>query len=247
MVIQFENVEFIIFDFDGVLFNGLEAIHFGVKDAIEKYDLNVDFNQATDEIAALIQKLMPIPIPRIILQSYGLLQDLTFLGDRSFFKKLRIGLGIYRTYLKEVEENARFYEGIDEMLEILSAKGIKFAILTSGKKTSVIEKLEAAGLDKYFPEELVIGAYEVTPGHVKPDPEGIEIIFQKANLPQSLLENGGMVMVGDMSTDVQAAKTAFDKKGVKSIAIKSGYDSRIADTNPDLLLEKATQILSKLR
>ncbi|MFX0101547.1 MAG: HAD family hydrolase [Candidatus Hodarchaeota archaeon] len=247
MVIQFENVEFIIFDFDGVLFNGYNAIQVGVKDAIEKYDLSVDQELAIDEIASLIQKLMPIPIPRIILQSYGLLQDLTFLGDRSFFKKLRIGLSIYRLYLKEVEENGRMYDGTDEMLEILSSKGIKFAILTSGKKTSVIEKLKEAGIDKYFPEDLIIGAYEVTPGHVKPDPEGIEIIFKKANLPGSLLEKGGLVMVGDMSTDVQAAKAAFNSKGVKSIAIKSGYDSRISDTNPDLLLEKATQILSKLR
>ncbi|MHA1792260.1 MAG: HAD family hydrolase [Promethearchaeota archaeon] len=247
MVLKFENVKFIIFDFDGVLFNGLEAIKMGVRYAIEKYDLNVDFDQAVDDIAHLIQKLMPIPIPKIILQSYSLLGEVGFLQHfKSYFKKLRVGLSIYREYLKQVE-NMSVYDGIPEMLDILSAKGIKFAIFTSGTRSSVMEKLERAGISQFFPEELIIGAGEVTPGHVKPDPEGIEIIFKKAGLQDKILEDGGLIMVGDMTTDVAAGKNAFNHKGIPTIGIKSGYDSRIADAKPDLLLENATQILTHLR
>ncbi len=243
MVIQFENVKFIIFDFDGVLFNGLDAISRGVEDAINKYSLNVDFKQAVEEIAALIQKLMSMPIPKIVLASYKLLQDLTFLGDRSYFKKLQVGLSIYQQYLKEIE-NMSLYDGIPEMLSILSGKGIKFAILTSGTKASVMQKLEKFGALQYFPENLIIGAGEVTPGRVKPDPEGIEIIVDRASIPGSTIDQGGVVMVGDMHTDVEAGKRAFDGKGVKTVGVKSGYDSSISTVHPDLLLETTTQLLS---
>ena len=239
-------MKFIIFDFDGVLFNGLEAIQSGVKQAIEKYGLSCDFNQAVDEIAALIQDLMPLPIPKIVLNSYTLLQKLSFLNGQSFFKKLQIGLNIYRFYLKEVED-MRLYDGTTEMLDILSSKGIKFAIFTSGTKASVMEKLERENSLKYFPEELIIGAGEVSAGRVKPDPEGIEIIFEKAGLNQELIDKGGLLMIGDMHTDVEAGKSAFEGKGVKTVGIKSGYDSRIGASNPDLILEKTTQLLSYLR
>ena len=246
MVIDFSSVKFIIFDFDGVLFNGLEAIKLGIKDAIAKYSLNdVDYMQAVDEIALLIQKLMAIPIPKIILQSYQLLKELAFLNGKSYFKKLQIGLSIYQQYLKEIEELG-LYEGIPEMLSILDGKGIKFAILTSGMKSSVLEKLKKFGIDSYFPDELIIGAGEVSPGRVKPDPEGIEIIVQRADL-SSLLDENGIIFIGDMHTDVQAGKNAFEGKGVKTVGIKSGYDSKLAEKNPDLLLETTTQLLGYFR
>ncbi|HME53464.1 MAG TPA: HAD hydrolase-like protein [Candidatus Lokiarchaeia archaeon] len=245
MVIEFSNVKFVIFDFDGVLFNGLEAIKLGTKDAIEKYGLNVDFSQAVDEIAALIQKLMAIPIPKIILQSFQLLKELSFLNEKSYFKKLQVGLSIYQQYLKEVEELG-LYDGIPEMLSILESKGIKFAILTSGMKASVLEKLKKFGVEQYFPEDLIIGAGEVTAGHVKPDPEGIEIIVQRAGI-DSLLDDGGVIFIGDMHTDIQAGKNAFDGKGVKTVGVISGYDSKLAESNPDLLLETTTQLLGYFR
>lgn len=245
MVIDFSSCKFIIFDFDGVLFNGLEAIKLGTKQALEKYDLSVDFSQAVDEIAALIQKLMAIPIPKIILQSYKLLKELSFLDEKTYFKKLQIGLSIYQQYLKEIEELG-LYDGIPEMLEILDSKGIKFAILTSGMKASVVEKLKKFGIEQYFSEDLIIGAGEVSAGHVKPDPEGIEIIVQRADLA-SLLDEGGVVFIGDMHTDVEAGKTAFDGKGVKTVGVKSGYDSKLGESNPDLLLETTTQLLGYFR
>jgi phosphoglycolate phosphatase-like HAD superfamily hydrolase len=245
VVVEFNKVKFIIFDFDGVLFNGLEAIKRGVKSGIEKYGLKVDFNQAVDQIAALIQKLMSIPIPKIVLSSYKLLKDLTFLEGLSYFKKLQVGLSIYQEYLKEVE-NMKIYDGIDEMLSILSGKDIKFAILSSGLKASVVEKLKKNGIDQYFPEDLIVGAGEVTPGHVKPDPEGIEIIVHKAGV-KSLVDENGVVMIGDMHTDIEAGKRAFGGQGVKTVGIISGYDSKLASSGADLVLETTTQLLNQFR
>ncbi len=245
MVVEFQKIKFIIFDFDGVLFNGLEAIKKGVKSGIEKYGLKVDFDQAVDQIAALIQKLMSIPIPKIVLGSYKLLKDLTFLEGMTYFKKLQIGLSIYQEYLKEVE-TLKIYDGIDEMLSILRGKGIKFAILTSGMKASVVEKLKKNGIDQYFPEDLVIGAGEITPGRVKPDPEGIEIIVKKAGI-RPLVDANGVVMIGDMHTDIEAGKRAFEGKGVKTVGIISGYDSKLASCGADLVLETTTQLLTQFR
>ncbi len=245
MVVEFQKIKFIIFDFDGVLFNGLEAIKKGVKSGIEKYGLKVDFDQAVDQIAALIQKLMSIPIPKIVLGSYKLLKDLTFLEGMTYFKKLQIGLSIYQEYLKEVE-TLKIYDGIDEMLSILRGKGIKFAILTSGMKASVVEKLKKNDIDQYFPEDLVIGAGEITPGRVKPDPEGIEIIVKKAGI-RPLVDANGVVMIGDMHTDIEAGKRAFEGKGVKTVGIISGYDSKLASCGADLVLETTTQLLTQFR
>ncbi len=245
MVVDFSLVKFVIFDFDGVLFNGLGAIKKGVKSGIEKYGLKVDFDQAVDQIAALIQKLMSIPIPKIILSSHKLLMDLTFLEGLTYFKKLQIGLSIYQEYLKEVE-TMKIYDGVDEMLSILTGKGIKFAILTSGLKTSVVEKLKKNGIDQYFPEELIIGAGEITPGHVKPDPEGIEIIVNKAGI-KPLVDANGVVMIGDMHTDIEAGKRAFGGKGIKTVGVISGYDSKLASCGADLVLGTTTQLLTQFR
>ncbi|NMC05232.1 MAG: HAD hydrolase-like protein [Candidatus Lokiarchaeota archaeon] len=245
MVIEFSKVKFIIFDFDGTLFDGLEAIKRGVKSGIEKYGLKVDFEKAVDEIAALIQKLMSIPIPKIVLGSYKLLKDLTFLEGMSYFKKLQVGLSIYQEYLKEVE-HMKIFDGIDEMLSILAGKGIKFAILTSGLKASVVDKLKKFSIDQHFPEDLVIGAGDVTPGHVKPDPEGIEIIVKRAGV-EALVEQHGIIMVGDMHTDIEAGKRAFEGQGVKTVGIISGYDSKLAGSGADLVLETTTQLLNQFR
>ena len=243
LVIEFDKVRFIIFDFDGVLFNGLEAIQLGVREAVQKHGLDVDFDRAVNDIAALIQDLMPMPIPKIVLSSYTLLGKVEFLKEKSFFKKLQIGLSVYQSYLKHVEDMALF-DGTGEMLEILQGKGIRFAIFTSGTRASVMEKLERCNAARYFSEDMIIGAGEVSPGRVKPDPQGIEIIFEKAGLSRDLLDQGGIVMVGDMYTDIEAGKSAFGGKGVKTVGIKSGYDARIVDAQPDLLLEKTTQLLA---
>ncbi|MBD3186893.1 HAD hydrolase-like protein [Candidatus Bathyarchaeota archaeon] len=244
MVIKFDKVKLVIFDFDGVLFNGLEAIKLGVKNALEKYDLSANFDEAVDDIAHLIQKLMPIPIPKIILKSYNLLNEVSFLSDiKSFFKRLQVGLSVYRQYLKEVE-HMTVYDGVPEMLDVLSGKGIKFAIFTSGTKKSVMNKLEKAGLLHHFPEELIIGAGEVPPGHVKPSPDGIEMIYNIMGLDSSAVQNGEIIMVGDMKTDIIAGKTAFNSKGIGTVGIKSGYDANLPSAKPDLLLENTTQLLS---
>ncbi|MHA1680520.1 MAG: HAD family hydrolase [Promethearchaeota archaeon] len=244
MVIKFENVRLVVFDFDGVLFNGLDAIKLGIRSVIDKYEIKTDFDKAVDDIAHLIQKLMPIPIPKIILKSYSLLSDVGFLSEyKSFFKKLQVGLNVYRGYLKEVE-HMTVYDGTAEMLDVLSSKGIKFAIFTAGTKASVMEKLERSGILHHFPEDLIIGAGEVTPGNVKPHPEGIEIICKKLGFGEKEVSDGAIVMVGDMMSDIIAGKSAFNNKGVGTVGIKSGYDARISEARPDLLLERAAHLLT---
>ena len=84
--INLENYKGIIFDMDGVIFNISEAIKKAVDDSVEKYDINVNPDEAMEEIAHLIEEIQNYPVPKILLNSYDLLK-VEFLEGISFFKK----------------------------------------------------------------------------------------------------------------------------------------------------------------
>ena len=97
--INLENYKGIIFDMDGVIYDISEAIKKAVDDSVEKYDMNVNPDEATEEIAHLIEEIQNYPIPKILLNSYDLLK-VKFLEGISFFKKLRIVIFMFNQFNK---------------------------------------------------------------------------------------------------------------------------------------------------
>jgi len=92
--INLEKYKGIIFDLDGVIYNISEAIEKAVDDSVEKYEMNVNTDEIMEELAHLIEEIQNYPVPKIILNSYDLLQ-VQFLEGLSYFKKLRIAIFLF--------------------------------------------------------------------------------------------------------------------------------------------------------
>ncbi|MDX1798792.1 MAG: HAD hydrolase-like protein [Candidatus Lokiarchaeia archaeon] len=98
--ITLSNYKGIIFDLDGVIYDITEAIKKAVDDGIEKYQLeNINRDEVMEEIAHLIEEIQNYPVPKILLNSFELLQ-VKFLEGLSFFKKLRIAIFLFNQFNK---------------------------------------------------------------------------------------------------------------------------------------------------
>ena len=90
--------------------------------------------------------------------------------------------------------------GAGELVEVLSRKGCRLGVLTRNTRQIARLTLEHIGLDRYFPEEVILGRDESTP---KPDPEGVRMLASLWGRAPSEL-----VMVGDYLYDLQAGQAA---------------------------------------
>jgi pyrophosphatase PpaX len=221
----------IIFDLDGVIYDITEAIKKAVDDGIEKYKLeNINRDDVMEEIAHLIEEIQNYPVPKILLNSFELLQ-VKFLENLSFFKKLRIAIFLFNQFNKYKEEESTLFKGIDKLLPKL-AKNVKLAILTNNKSQYAEEVLEKFNISEYF--NLIIGFNDVT--NVKPNPEGIIKILDKWNLKPS-----DAIFIGDMTTDVDAGKAAK----VKMICVASGLAQKqtLLEHKPDILVDNTESLI----
>jgi HAD superfamily hydrolase (TIGR01549 family) len=227
--INLDNYKSIIFDLDGVIFDITDAIKKAVEDGVEKYKLEVHIDSVLQEIAHLIEEIQHYPVPKIILNSYDLLQ-VKFLHDLSYMKKLRIAVFLFNQF-NEYREDATIFEGIDEIIEELSKKDLQLAILTNNKSQYAEEILAKFNLSEYFP--TIIGFNDVS--EVKPSPEGILKILEKYKV-----KHEEAIFIGDMTTDVEAGKAA----GVTMVCLSSGLAEKQAllEHNPNYLVESTKEL-----
>ncbi len=88
----------------------------------------------------------------------------------------------------------------EAMLANLEAQGCQLAILTRNAEDIAQVTLEAAGLSRFFPQDLVIGREKCLP---KPDPQGLQHLLTGW---QASAQHA--VMVGDYVFDLQAGRNA---------------------------------------
>lgn len=227
--INLEKIRGIIFDLDGVIYDITDAIKKAVEDGVEKYKLEVEVDSVLQEIAHLIEEIQHYPVPKIILNSYELLK-VEFLGDMSYMKKLRIAVFLFNQF-NEYREDSSLFNGIEELIENLSNKNLKLAILTNNKSQYAGEVLDKFDLTKYFP--TIIGFNDVS--EVKPSPEGILKIIDKWSMnPEEV------IFIGDMTTDIEAGKAA----GVKMVCVASGLAEKhsLLEQKPDYLVENTEEL-----
>ncbi len=230
--INLEKYKGIIFDMDGVIFNISEAIEKAVDDSVEKYEMNVNTDEIMEELAHLIEEIQNYPIPKILLNSYDLLQ-VRFLEGLSYFKKLRIAIFLFNQFNKYKDAESSIYTGIDELISKIYDKKLKLAILTNNKSQYAEEVLEKFNLNKFF--STIIGFNEVS--EVKPSPEGIIKILDKWNIKPS-----EAIFIGDMTTDIEAGKSA----NVKMICVASGLAKKetLQEHNPDILVDNTEELIN---
>ena len=125
-------------------------------------------------------------------------------------------------YMKHSLDSTRPYDGIKEMLQELSRKGCKMAVV-SNKMMAATQELVA----HFFPEiEVAIGEHEAAGIRKKPAPDMV-----MEALRQLGAEKENAIYVGDSDVDVQTAHNA----GIPCISVLWGFRNR------DFLLQHGAQ------
>src|SRR5438270_8594218 len=133
-------------------------------------------------------------------------------------------------YAAHIADESRPFEGLEDALDDLSARGCRFAVCTNKLEWLSKLLLDELGLSSRF--SAICGAD--TFGVSKPDP---------AILQQTVARAGGRlastVMVGDAGTDVGVARRA----NVPVIGVDFGYtDVPMADLKPDRLIGHMSEL-----
>jgi phosphoglycolate phosphatase len=123
-------------------------------------------------------------------------------------------------YLTHLLDSTRFYPGITDLLERLSAK--KRVVVTNKPMEYTMKILDGLGTRNYF--DLVIGSDPSTP--LKPDPHMIRRALEQCAIPAARA-----VMVGDGVNDILAARAV----AVRSCAVGYGLapPGQLQSADPD--------------
>ena len=223
------QTKLVIFDVDGVIFDIIDAIRDTVKTGMEKYQLQLDFQEAMEEVSRTLEIVQTMPIPQMILNANEVL-NIKLLEGKTVLQKLRIGGSFYGDY-RSRKASCRIFPGIKEILAKLYAEGFKCAILSNNKRSYVLDALAKEDLAKYFSQ--ILGFNEVT--HTKPHPEGLLKILALEQCPPEQA-----IFIGDMPTDIQAGNNAR----LRTVAVTSGLSSKtkLAAQNPTRVVENIQEL-----
>jgi phosphoglycolate phosphatase len=113
-------------------------------------------------------------------------------------------------YAEHIADRSQPFPGLEGALDVLAAKGCKFAVCTNKLESLSRQLLDALNMTARF--EFICG--QDTFGSMKPDPEVLRRTIQKSGGDISRA-----VMVGDSATDINTAKAAK----VPVVAVDFGY------------------------
>ena len=175
----------IIFDMDGTLLNTLDDIANSANTILRRHGFPVHDTEAFryfvgDGVQALMNRIIP--------QKNR--DHLTINGCVKEFREI---------YRKNFNVMTGLYMGVSEMLDGLTAQGIRMAVL-SNKPDDFTNKCVKEFLSKWKFEK-VLGHNDSIP--LKPDPEGALYIAKKMNISPD-----GFLYLGDTGIDMMTAVSA---------------------------------------
>ena len=125
----------------------------------------------------------------------------------------------YRQFRRDYDAAVQVVRGSRELLDRLTADGIRLAIVTNNLVAEQIPKLQQLKLDHYFEVVTISEAVGVS----KPDPIIFEVTLEKLSLSPA-----DVVMIGDsLTSDIAGARAA----GIRCVWLKRREDS--SDTPPE--------------
>ncbi len=189
--------EYILFDLDGTLTDPMEGITRSVQYALKSYGIE------EPDLRALCPFIGP-PLKESFMKYYDFPED-----------RAQEAIGRYREYfaVTGIFEN-QVYDGIEEMLRKLKAKGKILVVATSKPEKFAVQILEHFHLDGYF--DFVCGA-SMDEKRVKKG-EVIAYALETAGIE----DVSGAVMVGDREHDAIGA----GENGMDCVGVLYGYGSR---------------------
>ena len=212
-----------IFDLDGTLVNSIYAINHTVNVTLETFGLG-----PVDETHA----------KKFVGDGYQLLikRSLLYCGDT----ELEHYEDACKEYLEQFKEHCMYrmeaYEGIQELLQYIKAKGIKIAVLSNKPHERTVENVEKIFGADYF--DYVMG--ETGDIKRKPDPEGAFYIAEKLGA-----EPSQCLYFGDTDTDMMTGKAA----GMDTVGAAWGFRGRqeLEEFSPILVADTPAQVLTFIR
>lgn len=133
----------------------------------------------------------------------------------------------------------RPYEGVPELLDELSSRGIPLAVLTNKPLAATRRVLDGLGLASYFPPERVFGGDGPCPR--KPDPAGLLRLSVLAGTSSSRV-----LLVGDSLVDWQTANAA----SARICMARYGFGFRdfpVSELDPsDMVIDSPRQLVTAM-
>jgi phosphoglycolate phosphatase len=123
---------------------------------------------------------------------------------------------LLRFYEANIAVRTRPYPGAEAMLDQLSGRGAKLALVTNKLECLAVSLLRELGLSERF--FTVIGGDTLGPGRGKPAPDQLEEMVARG-------DGGRAAYVGDTTFDIRAAKAA----GLPCVAVRFGFNDLPAD------------------
>ena len=208
----------VIFDYDGVLNDSFRTIYILYNEFYKRGISNMHFS------------------------SFEEFRDF-FHGDISFNMQ-RIGIGdeagrqkseqVIRELLPGLDQGNRMYDGIEDAIKSLHSNGYKIGIVSNSMKEVIDNKLRKHGLE--YAIAAVIGHDEIE--KKKPHPEGI-----LKCLNELYVKPKNAVYVGDMATDIKAARAA----GIKIIVATYGYEPLHKLSGGDAYINHPSELCNTVR
>jgi phosphoglycolate phosphatase len=219
--IFFEDVEAVLFDFEGTL-----------------VDLQWNLQGAVDETLEMlrtlgfpIQRLQGMKYSTLVLEAVRIAQEMGQSTDRV---REKIG-AIYDRFDEDAFTRWHPREGSKDLLSVLKTKGMEIGLVSNvGRK--VLEKaILKLDLRPFF--NVVVSRNDVQ--YMKPSGEGLTLALRRLQVPKEKA-----LYVGDSLDDVQAAKAA----GVKVIILmaKESSKTELLSAGPDQLIYHFNELLSLL-
>jgi phosphoglycolate phosphatase len=228
--LESNTLEAIIFDFDGILLDIEDPLKRAINETLQKEKVDYDTEETVKEIGSVLESIQGYPLPKIVLQSHKIFEQISTLNELSFIKKLSIATKIFSRYL-EYEKEAHLFPEVLLLIKELSKK-YDLYILSHNQTETIIDHLEKENCKDYF--DGIFGADRLP--ELKPDPRALKPVITK----YEPFNGDKFVLIGDMPSDIEAGREA----GIWTIGIPSGISSveTLRNYIPDLLLESIRQL-----
>lgn len=213
-----QNVEAVIFDFEGTLVDFQWKLSEAVERALEML-WQMGFAKShirSSKYSTLLTEAV-LAAPEI-----GLAPE---------YVRARIG-AIYDVYDQDALTRWRLRPAVKDFLHALEARGIRIAVVSNVGGEVLAKALSGFALAGLF--ETCVSRHDVT--HPKPSPEGIDLALRRMNV-----QKDRALFIGDSLDDVQAARNAQ----LKVLIITNGENltEEILAARPDGLFESYQELL----
>jgi phosphoglycolate phosphatase len=211
----------VVFDFDGTLLDTLRDLAESVNSVLSRsgfpeHSLQEYRHFVGDGVEELTRRVLPV-------------------GHRDETTISKTMAGVREEYRGRWPDHTRPYEGIPELLDALTARGIRMAIVTNKPDDST--RAMAAKLLPRWKFDVIVGATADLPR--KPDPEGALEAARRLGVPPAAI-----LYLGDSDIDMKTANAA----GMYAVGALWGF--RTADelirNGTNALIRKPLELLELL-